>query len=142
METFNCEVTAEPGRGTALSPCSSHESVVARSRARKARIADFAGFGATTTGAIQAVKERGRVVLVGLGASEVPLSSIDLVSRAIDLHGSTVPGDPKQLGAVLKLIGDGQLHVKAETITFDDIPAGLQRLAEGKVNGRLVAVFD
>lgn len=79
---------------------------------------------------------------MGLGASEVPLSSIDLVSRAIDLHGSTVPGDPKQLGAVLKLIGDGQLHVKAETITFDDIPAGLQRLAEGKVNGRLVAVFD
>jgi propanol-preferring alcohol dehydrogenase len=105
-------------------------------------IADFAGFGTTTTGAIQAVKERGRVVLVGLGAPDVPLKSIDLVSRAIDLQGSTVPGDPKQLAAVLKLIGDDQLRVKAETIGFDEIPAGLKRLAEGKVNGRLVAVFD
>jgi alcohol dehydrogenase, propanol-preferring len=105
-------------------------------------IIDFAGFGTTTSGAIRAVKARGRVVLVGLGKSEWTINSIDLVSRAIDLQGATVAGVPEHLEAVLALMADGRVTVKAEEITFADIPDGLGRLRRGEVNGRLVARLD
>lgn len=105
-------------------------------------IIDFAGFGTTTTGAIRAVKARGRVVLVGLGTAEWTINSIDLVSRAIDLQGATVAGVPEHLQAVIDLVAAGKVSVTAEAISFDDIPEGLNRLQRGEVNGRLVAVLD
>ncbi|WP_053351597.1 alcohol dehydrogenase catalytic domain-containing protein [Leucobacter musarum] len=104
-------------------------------------VIDFAGFGTTTAGAIRAVKTRGRVVLVGLGRSEWTINSIDLVSRAIELRGATVAGEPAHLQAVIDLIAAGRLSVKAESITFDEIPDGLGRLQRGEVNGRLVALL-
>lgn len=105
-------------------------------------VIDFAGFGTTTSGAIRAVKTRGRVVLVGLGRSEWTINSIDLVSRAIDLQGATVAGVPEHLEAVLALMGDGRVTVAAEEIGFSDIADGLGRLQRGEVNGRLVARLD
>jgi len=104
-------------------------------------IVDFAGFGTRTSGAIKAVKDRGRVALVGLGRSEWTLKSIDLVSRAIELRGATVAGVPEHLQAVIDLIGAGELSVRAETIAFEDIPEGLERLGRGEVQGRSVAQF-
>ena len=104
-------------------------------------VIDFAGFGTTTTGAIRAVKNRGRVVLVGLGKAEWTINSIDLVSRAIELRGATVAGNPEHLQAVIDLVATGDLRIAAEEITFDEIPAGLDRLKAGGVNGRLVAVL-
>jgi alcohol dehydrogenase, propanol-preferring len=105
-------------------------------------VIDFAGFGTTTSGAIRAVKTRGRVVLVGLGRSEWTINSIDLVSRAIDLQGATVAGIPEHLEEVLALMADGRVTVKAEEISFADIPDGIARLQRGEVNGRLVARLD
>lgn len=105
-------------------------------------IIDFAGFGSTTSGAIRAVKDRGRVVLVGLGKAEWTINSIDLVSRAIDLQGATVAGVPEHLQAVIDLVAAGEVAVKAESIAFDEIPDGLGRLQRGEVNGRLVAILD
>lgn len=105
-------------------------------------VIDFAGFGTTTTGAIRAVKNRGRVVLVGLGKAEWTINSIDLVSRAIELRGATVAGNPEHLQAVIDLVATGDLRIAAEEITFDEIPAGLDRLKAGGVNGRLVAVLN
>lgn len=105
-------------------------------------VIDFAGFGTTTTGAIRAVKTRGRVVLVGLGKAEWTINSIDLVSRAIELRGATVAGNPEHLQAVIDLVASGDLRIAAEEISFDEIPAGLDRLKAGGVNGRLVAILD
>lgn len=105
-------------------------------------IIDFAGFGTTTTGAIKAVKNRGRVVLVGLGRAEWTINSIDLVSRAIELRGATVAGDPAHLQAVIDLVASGQVSVKAESIGFEQIADGLGRLQRGEVNGRLVAILE
>ncbi|MGO2750793.1 MAG: zinc-binding dehydrogenase [Pseudoclavibacter sp.] len=105
-------------------------------------VIDFAGFGTTTTGAIRAVKNRGRVVLVGLGKAEWTINSIDLVSRAIELRGATVAGNPEHLQAVIDLVATGDLRIAAEEIPFDEIPAGLDRLKAGGVNGRLVAVLN
>ncbi|MBL3699914.1 alcohol dehydrogenase catalytic domain-containing protein [Leucobacter luti] len=104
-------------------------------------VIDFAGFGTTTSGAIRAVKPRGRVVLVGLGRSEWTINSIDLVSRAIELRGATVAGEPAHLQAVIDLVAAGKLTVQAEEIGFEDIEDGLGRLQRGEVNGRLVAML-
>jgi propanol-preferring alcohol dehydrogenase len=104
-------------------------------------IVDFAGFGTTTTGAIHAVRPRGRVVLVGMGRREWTFDAFDLVFRAVELRGATVLGDPAHLQAVLDLIADG-LSVRTEIITFADIPDGLERLRRGEVNGRLVALMS
>lgn len=105
-------------------------------------IVDFAGFGTTTSGAITAVKPRGRVVLVGLGRSEVTFTSIDLVGKAVELRGATPVGDPAHLRAVIDMVAAGDLAVQAESIGFADIPDGLGRLQRGEVNGRLVAILD
>lgn len=105
-------------------------------------VVDFAGFGTTTSGAIKAVKPRGKVVLVGLGVAEFTVNSFDLVSKPVELRGATPVGDPAHLQAVIDLISAGELAVKAETIDFDDIPDGLGRLERGEVTGRLVAVLD
>lgn len=104
-------------------------------------VVDFAGFGTTTAGALRAVKAGGIVVLVGIGAAEVTFASIDSIGRAIQLRGSTPAGDPAHLRAVLDLIASGDLRIAASDITFDEIPAGIERLREGGVTGRLVAVL-
>jgi alcohol dehydrogenase, propanol-preferring len=105
-------------------------------------VVDFAGFGTTTAGAIRAVRPGGTVVLVGLGVAEVTFSSIDLVSRAVHLRGSTPAGDPAHLQAVIAMMANGDLRVQAEPVTFDEIPDGLERLHRGEVTGRLVALLD
>lgn len=103
---------------------------------------DYAGFGATTAGAVNTVRPGGRVVLVGLGAPEFTISSPGFVLRNITLCGATPTGDPRILREVFALMADQGLTIATSTITFDDIPDGLQRLADGQVNGRLVAMFD
>ncbi|MGO3884699.1 MAG: alcohol dehydrogenase catalytic domain-containing protein [Mycetocola sp.] len=105
-------------------------------------VIDFAGFGTTTAGAIRAVKQGGTVVLVGLGKAQVTFNSIDLVSRAVHLRGSTVAGNPDHLREVIALMASGDLRVAASEIGFDEIPDGLGRLQRGEVNGRLVAILD
>ncbi len=105
-------------------------------------VVDFAGFSTTTAGALRAVKNRGRVVLVGLGKPEVTFSAMDLISRAVELRGATPQGDPADLRDVISMIEAGRLRIPTETIGFQDIPRGLGRLARGEVSGRLVAVFD
>jgi len=105
-------------------------------------IVDFAGFGTTTAGAIRAVKPGGLVVLVGLGKTEWTMHSMDLVVRKVRLHGSTTAGNPAHLQGVIDLMTSGDLKIRAESLTFDEIPEGLARLERGEVNGRLVAQLD
>lgn len=100
-------------------------------------IVDFAGFGATTAGAIKAVKKDGRVVVVGLGAIESTINTIDLVSKSVTLKGSTPRGQPAHLQEVIAMVSSGQLTILATR--FDDIPDGLERLQRGEVRGRLYA---
>jgi alcohol dehydrogenase, propanol-preferring len=101
-------------------------------------IVDFAGFGTTTAGAIGAVRPGGLVVQVGLGRAEATISTMTLIGRAVTLRGSG-GGQPSDTAAVLRHMAKGELTIAASTITFDEIPAGLDRLARGGVVGRIVA---
>lgn len=100
-------------------------------------IIDYAGFGITTSEAVEAVKFGGQVVLVGIGVPEFTLSSL-LVGKEAELFGS-LNGTKDDLEQVLAILAAGQAEAHTETIEFAQIPDGLERLATGKVRGRLVA---
>jgi alcohol dehydrogenase, propanol-preferring len=102
-------------------------------------IVDFAGFGTTTSGAIAAVRPGGLVVQVGLGRSEATISTVMLTGKAVTLRGAR-GGWPGSIAAVLKHMHRGELEIAASTVGFDEIPASLERLRQGGVVGRLVAL--
>lgn len=102
-------------------------------------IIDFAGVGSTTAAAMSAVKLGGRVVAVGLGASSITIPSASLVTRNIELRGST-SASMEELRSVLELISSGALSPNIEEIPFEDIPKGLELLGTNQVLSRLYAV--
>jgi propanol-preferring alcohol dehydrogenase len=104
-------------------------------------IVDYAGFGTTTAAAIEAVKPGGKVVQVGLGVTEGTFPLQTLVLKQVDFLGS-LAGTNDDCVAVLEMVKTGKLASRIEHIGFDDIGDGLERLAKGKVAGRLVALFD
>jgi D-arabinose 1-dehydrogenase-like Zn-dependent alcohol dehydrogenase len=101
-------------------------------------IVDFAGAGATTADAIEAVRPEGRVVQVGQACREATISIHALTLKAVHLVGS-LGGTGEAIAAELDLIASGQLSPTIGVISFDEIPAGLERLRKGDVEGRLVA---
>ena len=104
-------------------------------------IVDFAGFGATTAGAITAVRPGGRVIQVGLGRNEATISTAELVYKAVTLRGAR-GGRVRDLEAVIDLIARGELSIHTSPVGFDDIPEAIERLKGGGVLGRLVAIMD
>ena len=101
-------------------------------------VVDFAGFGSTTAGAISVVKRGGLVVQVGLGQTQAMISTMQLVGKAVTLRGSA-GGVPADTSTVLALMESGKLKIEATSISFDEIPAGLERLERGGMVGRIVA---
>ena len=102
-------------------------------------IVDFAGFGTTTAQAIETVALGGRVVQVGMGRLEATISTKALILSQVTLIGSN-GGTKEDVAGVYDYFATGQLKPSVTEISFDDIPAGLQRLHDGQVDGRLVAV--
>jgi propanol-preferring alcohol dehydrogenase len=101
-------------------------------------IVDFAGFGTTTAGAIEAVRHGGRIVQVGVGQQESTINTYLLSMKGLDLVGS-VGGTPADTVEVINYIASGGLTIATKTIGFRDIPAGLEDLARGVKGLRLVA---
>ena len=104
-------------------------------------IIDFAGFAPTIEGALRAVRYKGTVVLIGLGSAEAKLDVMGFVGREITLK-SSIGGTVEDLKNVLNLIAEKKLEILSSPITFEEIPDGLERLKQGKVVGRLVAMMD
>lgn len=104
-------------------------------------VVDFAGFGETTTAALETVKSGGKVVLVGMGKLETTVNVTDFITGSKVLIGS-VGGTPEDIAAIYELMVTGKLKPKLTKISFDEIPEGIQLLADGKVKGRLVAVYE
>jgi propanol-preferring alcohol dehydrogenase len=98
-------------------------------------IVDFAGFGTTTAGAIEVVRDGGRIVQVGLGRPEATISTHMLTLKQLELLGS-LGGTPEDTAEVLKFIAAGDLTIATTAISFDDIPAGLESLERGEAPGR------
>lgn len=101
-------------------------------------IVDFAGFGTTTNGAIQVVREYGRVIQVGMGRLKIEIETNPLIVKHVQLLGS-MGGGLEDLAGVWDLMVTGKLKPTLTTTTFNAINDGLELLRQGKVTGRLVA---
>jgi len=100
-------------------------------------IIDFAGFGTTTNGALEAVADGGRVIQVGMGRLVFEFNANPLIFKQVDLKGS-MGGGVEDLQAVYDLMGSGLLAPKVTTWDFARIPEGLDELRRGTVQGRIV----
>ena len=103
-------------------------------------IVDLAGFGTTTADAIESVRRGGRVVQVGMGRLEATISTKALILNRVTLVGSA-GGTKDDIVGVYRYFETGELNPVITEITFDEIPDGLERLRQGNVTGRLVAVM-
>jgi propanol-preferring alcohol dehydrogenase len=78
-------------------------------------IVDFAGFGDTTAGAIEAVRRGGMVVQVGLGRTEALISTAALIRNKVTLRGSS-GGRPADTASVIGHMAKGELEIESTTI--------------------------
>lgn len=97
------------------------------------------GFGQTTADALEAVTKFGKVVVVGMGKLETTINTRSLILKQAQVLGSN-GGTAQDIGDVYKYFATGKLKPQLHSITFDEIPEGLERLHRGEVRGRLVAV--
>ncbi len=102
-------------------------------------IVDYAGFGETTANALEAVAKFGKVVVVGMGKLETTINTSTLILKQAQVLGSN-GGTAKDISDVYNYFATGKLKPQLHSITFDEIPEGLERLHRGEVRGRLVAV--
>lgn len=103
-------------------------------------IGDFAGFSTTTAGAIEVIRNQGRVVQVGMGKLEATIPITPFIMKQVQLLGS-MGGDAADLEAVYSMYEAGTLEPTTSATTFEGIPEGLDELRQGRVRGRLVAVL-
>ncbi|WP_369382857.1 zinc-binding dehydrogenase [Streptomyces sp. cg36] len=99
-------------------------------------VLDFVGTQETAHHALNAVREGGRVVLVGLSEAVLPLPLASLVTRNIHLTGS-LGASKDELREVYDLIARGALTPSVSEVPFTELPSALRRLARGDVQGRL-----
>ncbi len=104
-------------------------------------IVDFAGAGTTTSDAIEAVRPRGRVVLVGMAKLETTINTMTLITHEVTLVGSQ-GGDVNDIAAVYRMMASGDLKPEIIEIGFEEIAEGLEKLHQGGVRGRMVAMMD
>ena len=104
-------------------------------------IVDYAGFGVTTSDALEVVKPGGTVVLVGMGKLETTINTTSFITGGKKLLAN-VGGTPQDIADIYELMAEGKLSPKLTKIDFKDIPQGIEKLKAGEVQGRLVAVYD
>ncbi|KAJ3939224.1 uncharacterized protein N0V96_010670 [Colletotrichum fioriniae] len=102
-------------------------------------ILDFAGAQKTVEAAISSVRPGGCVVLVGLAAQSVQITTTAIVTQNVSLKGST-SASIQEFREVLDLIASGSIKPSTKEILFEDIEKGLELLGNGNVNGRLYTV--
>lgn len=104
-------------------------------------IIDYAGFGKTTSDALEAVAFRGTVVVAGMGILQSTISTYSLILKQLTIRGSN-GGSPEDIKGVYEFFKTGRLNPQLSTIPFDQIDVGLEKLKNREVRGRLVAIFD
>ncbi|OCA90541.1 alcohol dehydrogenase [Bacillus sp. FJAT-27225] len=104
-------------------------------------IVDFAGFGETTSQALDVIRKFGTIVVVGMGKLESNINTYNLILKQAKIIGSN-GGTHQDIAEMYKLFATGKLNPQYSTISFEEIPEGLERLKRGEVKGRLVALVD
>ncbi|GAA4535132.1 zinc-binding dehydrogenase [Pseudonocardia xishanensis] len=103
-------------------------------------VIDFAGYGTTTAAAIDAVRPNGRVVQIGLAVEMATISAQKMVLKDLTYVGAS-NGEQHECVGALDLLAAGKIRADVLPISFDEIPASLEKLKRGGVRGRFVALY-
>ncbi|ALO68147.1 alcohol dehydrogenase [Arthrobacter alpinus] len=103
-------------------------------------IVDYAGFGTTTSAAIETLAEFGTLVQVGMGRLEANINTYPVIVNQLTIKGSK-SGTKEDLEALYILMKSGQLNPPMNIITQAEIPDAIDKLRAGGVVGRFVAVY-
>jgi propanol-preferring alcohol dehydrogenase len=68
------------------------------------------------------------------------ISAQKIVFKELTYTGS-VDGEPSECLGALDLIAEGKIRAETRPISFEEIPASLEKLQHGGVRGRFVALF-
>ncbi|MFC5337242.1 alcohol dehydrogenase catalytic domain-containing protein [Leucobacter denitrificans] len=104
-------------------------------------VVDYAGFGVTTESGVNALSKFGVFVQVGMGKLEARLDTLQLITKQLTVKGSN-SGTKEDLENLYELMRSGDLNPPVNLITHAEIPEAIDRLREGGVVGRLIAVYD
>ena len=83
----------------------------------------FAGFGQTTSNALEAIRPQGTVVIVGMGKLESNINTYLMITKEIKLLGST-GGSVEDLKGVYDFFKTGKMNPHLITIPFEEIDKG------------------
>lgn len=104
-------------------------------------IVDYAGFGTTTAAALETLAEFGTLVQVGMGRLEATISTYPVIINQLTMKGSK-SGTKEDLAGIYELMRSGQLNPPMNHITHADIPDAIDKLREGGVIGRFIAMYE
>ena len=89
--------------------------------------------------AFRSLKRAGTLVLVGLGAG-FALPVTEAIQKAIRIQASYL-GTRQDLETVFRLASEDSIAIPTETHSLEEVPAALQQLKAGKIQGRAVVAF-
>jgi len=99
---------------------------------------DFVNVGATVALALETLGKQGKLVLVGVGGGELPLSLASLIFRPRTIMG-TITGSRQELREVIALAQSGKFEpFRVTLMPKDSANEALSLLGAGKVVGRIV----
>src|SRR5690625_4071999 len=104
-------------------------------------VVDCAGFGEATAKSINAIRRDGTIVVVGMGKLEATINTRDVILKQARILGSN-GGTVEDVAACYELFASGDVVPAMTTITFDEIPDGIEKLKRSEVTGRLVALLE
>jgi len=87
--------------------------------------------------AIQLLRRKGTVAMVGLPPGEFQTPIFDVVLKRITIRGSIV-GNRQDLAEAIALAAEGKVKPTVTEARLEDINEVFARLKEGKVDGRVV----
>ena len=104
-------------------------------------IVDYAGFGTTTSAAVETLAEFGTLVQVGMGRLESTINTYPLIIKQLSIKGSK-SGTKEDLEGIYELMKSGQLNPPMNLITQAEIPGAIDKLRAGGVVGRFIAIYE
>ncbi len=104
-------------------------------------VVDYAGFGTTTAAGLQVLAEFGTFVQVGMGRLEATISTYPIIVNQLTIKGSK-SGTKEDLAGIYEIMRSGQLNPPINHITHAEIPEAIDKLREGGVIGRFIAMYE
>ena len=98
---------------------------------------NFAPVAASWRQMIQAAAPRARLVLISLPAEALCFDAVEIIERGLQVIGSA-DGTRQELRQIMELADAGRVRSVVTCVPLQDINEAFERLASGRVRGRLV----